>query len=111
MEHDTRPHGWRAAACGAALAALAATGCVSEPPAPASEDAEEAAEAMPAVRGAHEAFDNPQETFTDERGLTVESLPVDAAPRRYPGLGGLSDPDRRWAIASRISRWPISTAS
>ncbi len=84
MEHDTRPHGWRAAACGAALAALAATGCVSEPPAPASEDAEEAAEAMPAVRGAHEAFDNPQETFTDERGLTVESLPVDAAPRRYP---------------------------
>ena len=85
MQRDTWLHGWRGAACGLALAALAAAGCVSpEPPAPASEEAVEAPEAMPEVRGAHEAFDNPQETFTDERGLTVESLPVDAAPRRYP---------------------------
>ena len=85
MQRDTRQRGWRGAACGLALAALAAAGCVSpEPPAPAPEEAAEAAEAMPEVRGAHEAFDNPQETFTDERGLTVESLPVAAAPRRYP---------------------------
>jgi hypothetical protein len=85
MQRDTRHHGWRGAACGLALAALAAAGCVSpEPPAPAPEEAAEAPVAMPAVRGAHEAFDNPQETFTDERGLTVEGLPVDFAARRYP---------------------------
>ena len=84
MQRDTRRRGWRGAACGLALAALAAAGCVSEPPAPASEEVAEAAEALPAVRGAHEAFDNPQETFTDERGLTVEGLPVDFPARRYP---------------------------
>ena len=85
MQRDTRQHGWRSAACGAALAALAATGCVSsEPPAPASDDAVEAPAAVPEVRGAHEAFDNPQETFTDERGLHVEGLPVDFPARRYP---------------------------
>ncbi len=84
MQRDTRQHGWRGAACGAALAALAATGCVSEPPVPVAEDAVEAPEAAAAVRGAHEAFGNPQETFTDERGLTVEGLPVDFPARRYP---------------------------
>ncbi len=84
MQRDTWQPGWRRAACGAALAALAATGCVSEPPAPAAEDAVEAPAAAAEVRGAHEAFDNPQETFTDERGLTVEGLPVDFPARRYP---------------------------
>ena len=85
MQHDTRQRGWRGAACGLALAALAAAGCVSpEPPAPASEEVAEAGEARAEVRGAHEAFDNPQETFTDERGLTVEGLPVDFPARRYP---------------------------
>ena len=84
MQRDTRRHGWRGAACGLALAALAATGCVSEPPVPAAGDAVEAPAAAAEVRGAHETFDNPQETFTDERGLTVEGLPVDFPARRYP---------------------------
>ena len=72
------------------LAAVVAGACSGpEPAAPAAEpgaagDAVEAPEAAAEVRGAHEAFDNPQETFTDERGLTVEGLGVDFPARAYP---------------------------
>ncbi|MXY16442.1 MAG: hypothetical protein F4Y57_05445 [Acidobacteria bacterium] len=37
-----------------------------------------------AGRGAHEAFANPQETDTDERGLRVDGMGVDFPARRYP---------------------------
>ena len=85
MQRDTRRYGWHGAACGTVLAALAAAGCVSpEPSAPAAGDAEQAAETLPVVRGAHEAVDDPQATFTDTRGLTVEGLPIDFPARRYP---------------------------
>jgi hypothetical protein len=65
--------------------ALTAAGCSSTEPAAPLSDPEPAEPATaPALRAAHESVDNPQETFTDERGLTVEGLPVDFAARRYP---------------------------
>ena len=75
----------RIAAAGVLAAALGAGGCAGgEAPAPASDAATEASREAAAVRGAHEAFDNPQETFTDERGLTVEGAPVSFPARTYP---------------------------
>ena len=75
----------RILAPGILLLALGAAGCTGiEPPAPAADVQAEASPERGAVRGAHEAFDNPQETFTDERGLTVEGLPVDFPARTYP---------------------------
>ena len=38
----------------------------------------------PPVTGAHEAVDNPQDTFVDERGLRVEGLGIDFPARTYP---------------------------
>ena len=70
---------------GILLLALVAGGCAgSESPAPESDMATAAAPEEPAVRGAHEAFANPQETDTDERGLRVEGMGVDFPARRYP---------------------------
>ena len=76
---------WRAVAAVALAAAFGAAGCAGpEPPAPAPDAEVEAPPAADAVRGAHEAFDNPQETDTDERGLRVEGMGVDFPARRYP---------------------------
>ena len=36
------------------------------------------------VRGAHEAVEDPGETFTDELGLTVPGAPIDHPGRVYP---------------------------
>ena len=75
----------RMAAPGILLAALGAAGCAStEPPAPAGDMQAETSQERAAVRGAHEAFANPQETDTDERGLRVEGMGVDFPARRYP---------------------------
>ena len=75
----------RMVAPGILLAALGAAGCAStEPPAPAGDVQAEASPEGAAVRGAHEAFANPQETDTDERGLRVEGMGVDFPARRYP---------------------------
>lgn len=75
----------RMAAPGILLAALGAAGCAStEPPAPAGDVQAEASPEADVVRGAHEAFANPQETDTDERGLRVEGMGVDFPARRYP---------------------------
>ena len=75
---------WRFAACGVMSAALGAAGCAGPEPA-APEAGAQAGEAPveTALRGAHEAVDNPQETFVDERGLFVEA-PIDFPGRRYP---------------------------
>lgn len=76
--------GWMVAP-GILLAAFGAAGCAStEPPAPAGDVQAEASPEGTAVRGAHEAFANPQETDTDERGLRVEGMGVDFPARRYP---------------------------
>ena len=85
MRRDMWSIDWRVVAFGILLAALGAGGCASpEAPVPA-DDAESPAPADDvAVRGAHEAVDNPGETFTDERGLTVEGMGIDFAARRYP---------------------------
>ncbi len=75
----------RMAAPGILLAALGAAGCAStEPPAPAGDMQAETSPEGAAVRGAHEAFANPQETDTDERGLRVDGMGVDFPARRYP---------------------------
>ena len=72
-------------AAGVLLAALVAAGCASpEPPAPAVEAQPEASPERSALRAAHEAVDNPQETDTDERGLRVEGMGIDFPARRYP---------------------------
>lgn len=70
---------------GILLLALGAVGCAGpEPPVPATDAETEASPEGAAVRGAHEAFANPQETDTDERGLRVEGMGVDFPARRYP---------------------------
>ena len=86
MRRSTWITNGRIVAPGILLAALVAGGCAGapEPPAPATDAETEALPQGGAVRAAHEAFDNPQETFTDERGLTVEGLPVDFPARTYP---------------------------
>ena len=76
---------WRVVAPGILLAALSAGGCASiEPPAPATGAEAEAPREGGTVRGAHEGVDNPQETYTDERGLRVEGLGIDFPARTYP---------------------------
>ena len=85
MRRDTRTAGWQALASGVVFVALTAAGCSSPEPAapdPAPDPVEPAT--APALRGAHESVPNPQETYTDERGLRVEGLGLDFPARRYP---------------------------
>ena len=111
MRRGASNSGWRIVVPGLLLAVLAAGACSSpERPAPAPEpDAGEPVTA-PALRGAHESVDNPQETYTDERGLRVEGLGIDFPARTYPASATFRR-DRRRASGCRSSRWPISTAS
>lgn len=85
MQCEPWKFGWRTAVSGVALAALAAAGCSgTEPAAPEPAPEIEEPASAPTLQGAHEVVDNPGETFTDERGLTVEGMGIDFAARRYP---------------------------
>lgn len=87
MRRSAWTSNWIAVAPGIVLAALGAGACAGgepPPPAPAAETEAVAPPREAAVRGAHEVVDNPGETFTDERGLTVEGMGIDFAARRYP---------------------------
>ena len=85
MRRDARKVDWRAAAAGVVLVGLTAAGCSSsEPAAPVPEPSPEEPAVSDTLRGAHESIDNPQETYTDERGLRVEGLGIDFPARTYP---------------------------
>ena len=112
MRRGASNSGWWIVVPGLLLAVLAAGAC-SSPERPAAAPEPDAGEPVtaPALRGAHESVDNPQETYTDERGLRVEGLGIDFPARTYPASVGLSDRDRRQASGCRNSPWPTSTAS
>ena len=84
MQRSAWTVSWRALAPGILLAALGAACAGGDAPAPATETEAVAAPEGTSVRGAHENVPNPGETFTDERGLTVEGMGIDFAARRYP---------------------------
>ncbi len=87
MQRSAWTVSWRAVAPGILLAALGVGGCAgadAPAPAPATESETVAAPEGNPVRAAHEAFANPQETDTDERGLRVDGMGVDFPARRYP---------------------------
>lgn len=87
MQRSAWTVSWRALAPGILLAALGVGGCAgadAPAPAPATESEAVAAPEGNAVLGAHEIVPDPGETFTDERGLTVEGMGIDFAARRYP---------------------------
>ena len=73
----------KVAACGVVLAALSLGGCSGSEPTPPVPEPEQPEQAR-AVRGAHESFDNPQNTFVDDHGLSVIGLPIDFPARLYP---------------------------
>ena len=85
MRRGASNSGWWIVVPGLLLAVLAAGAC-SSPERPAAAPEPDAGEPVtaPALRGAHESVDNPQETYTDERGLRVEGLGIDFPARTYP---------------------------
>ena len=84
MQRSAWTVSWRALASGILLAALGAACAGGDAPVPATETEAVAAPEGTSVRGAYENVSNPGETFTDERGLTVEGMGIDFAARRYP---------------------------